>query len=110
MYPERPMPWMEVDKVFTTIGIHGYRPTDEEFKSFVGAGKDAHRMESSFMVEQKVDAQAFVNNPLTLRIKFYYKDDRKEFLEWKLVFGEQGGFVHHAAMTGYGAIRQQMVP
>ena len=106
---ERPMPWREVEEIFTKSGyLRCYKPNNEDLKTFIRASKAAHRMESSLRVEQKVDMAAFENNPLVLRIKFYYKNDRKEFLEWKMTFGEMGR-IYQASMSGQGVLGKEVM-
>lgn len=101
--PERSAPWNEVRAAFAARSPHFWETAEADFRSFVKASKAAHRLESSIMVEQKVDREAFVRSPLTLRIKFYYRNDRKEFLEWRLTFDE-AGLVYKASLTGHTEI------
>ncbi len=109
VYSERPTPWLEVAETFSLAATTGYKPSEEDFRSFMRACKTAHRMESSLRVEHEgMDEEFFVNNPLTLRIKFYYKNNRQEFLEWKMTFGEMGR-IHQAGMTGHGGIGQEVM-
>lgn len=108
LYPERSMPWMEVVEVFARAATTGYNPSTNEIMSFVRASKVAHRMESSLRVEQGVDMEEFENNPLVLRIKFYYRNDRREFLEWKMTFGDMGR-IYQAGMTGTGVIGKEVM-
>ena len=106
--PERSMPWNEVRAAFEAKNSKLWETSETDFRAFVKASKAAHRLESSIMVEQKVDNEAFVQFPLTLRFKFYYRDDRKEFLEWKLTFDESG-WAYKTGLTGHDEIGEMVM-
>lgn len=101
--PERSAPWDEVRAAFAARSTCLWETAEADFRAFVKASKAAHRLESSIMVEQKYDSEAFVCFPLTLRIKFYYRNNRKEFLEWKLTFDE-AGHAYKTSLTGHAEI------
>ncbi len=80
----------EIKEAFTNAATTGYTPTRENCICFWRSLEVTHRMESSLMVENEIDEQSFVKNPLTLRIKLYHKNQRQAFFEWQIVFGEMG--------------------
>ena len=113
-YPERSMPWREVAETFNLAATTGYKPSEEDFMTFVRACRTAHRMESSlrmerYGIEHKIYGYAMIEgNELVLRIKFYYKNDRREFLEWEMAFVELGR-IHRAGLTGHGIIGKKVM-
>jgi hypothetical protein len=113
-YPERSMPWREVAETFSLAATTGYKPQEENLMTFVRACQTGHRMESSLRVEQyglnTILPGIIVekDNCLVLRIKFYYKNDRREFLEWQMSFVDMGR-IHQAAFTGRGEIGQRVM-
>jgi hypothetical protein len=108
VYHERPTPWVEVEELYLCIISKGYKPSEDNFKSFARACRVAHRVESSLVVAKGMDTRFFVKNPLTLRIKFYNKDDRKEFFCWYMTFSEMGR-IHRSGMTGHGKIGEKIM-
>ncbi len=106
--PERPAPWDEVRAAFKARSPLLWETAEADFRAFVKASKTAYRFESSIMVEQKVDKEEFVRAPLTLRIKFYYRNDREEFLEWKLTFDESG-HAYKTSLTGHTKIGEMVM-
>jgi len=99
MFPERSTPWEEVLNAFNPIG--GQRPDETQRKDFVRACKLAHRLETSLQIDRRLDATSFVKNPVTLRLKFYYKNDRTGFLEWTLKFSDGMGFIYGLSATEF---------
>ncbi len=109
IHPERSVPWTQVQVEFARLNMRGYKPTDEDSKAFDVAAKTAHRMESSVRVErwgtQDHYDEMTEHEVLVLRFKFYYKEDRQEFLEWRIAVGAMG-HIQSAGMTGHGALGQ----
>lgn len=97
-YPERPMPWTEVSAIFRGRKFVSYTPDEEKCRAFVRASKDAHRLESSLMVEP---SDGTTDHPLVFRLKFYYKDERQPFFEWQMTFGDFGR-LYQCGITGHG--------
>jgi hypothetical protein len=109
LYPDQyPVPRREIERIFANQGITIPKLEDGHFTSFIKAARTAHRLESSLRVEQPpIKGLLYFENLLTLRIKFYHKKDREEFLEWYMVFKatiEPAPSIHAAGMTGKGAI------
>ncbi len=107
-YPDRTTPWDQVAEVFNKVPNTEYKPSQLDLKFFVMACVAAHRLESSLMVTRVIHARLGVKNPLTLRIKFYFKKDRQEFFEWYMIFGEMGR-IRRAGFFGYGQLGKKVM-
>lgn len=108
LYPERSTSWSDMTNAFAAAGFLLWRPNEKESLSFFKAAKSAHRMESSLMIDRDANKKVFGNFPLTLRIKFYAKNSRSEFLVWTMHFGD-AGMIHNCSMAGSGALGQKVM-
>ena len=92
--------WTDIQRIFDRAEIVGHKLTDQEFTVFQDASKNAYRMETSVMLESR---------ELVLRIKFYLKNMRNEFLSWRIAFSNGGAIITKSEMIGYDKIGQAVM-